>query len=340
MTEQKAAPAEDWQTSESEGSLLFLPLAHLLPLLNLDSLRRTSEPLYKGENDPHWQPYAEWRELLATGFKHPAARHYWQERLEEERTLACQVLPRIPATTERIRCFAESRLAEELGCPEARERLCNLLEQEADLPALLEHPLVLESRIADVHAVLIRLAAWRVVDLSLEHWEDLCQGGQQERVLLQCFLPNCDPLNGRWSNPLGQYLDHLARLSGCPENGNAHRHLAALWAGKGKHSIHGSLRLLGSWRKGRGRPQTSAVRELIEAVLQDILAGEEASGDPQLSARLLEESFRFAESCGYLQRTLSRHGVPDQVVAEIFAVYLPEYRKARAALGKPLADPA
>ena len=69
---------------------------------------------------------------------------------------------------------------------------------------LLEHPLVLQSRIADAHVVLIRLAAWRVVDLSLEHWDTLSQTGLEDVVLLENFLPALDPASGRWRAPLGK----------------------------------------------------------------------------------------------------------------------------------------
>ena len=334
MTREEAVQAENWQAPAEEGTLLFPPLAHLSELLNTDIRSAVAR---SGVNF-HRPLHAEWGSLLTTSFKHPAARQFWQDRLEEDRELACRILPTISGAVEKFRCFIQSALSQELGCRSARMRLEQLLEQEWPERTLLEHPLVLQSRIADAHVVLIRLVAWRVVDLSLEHWDVLSQTGLEDVVLLENFLPALDPASGRWSAPLEEYLDHLALISGCPSSGNPDQHLAALWekdSGEGQ-SPDCKRRLLEHWRWGQTRPTEDAIAALVKATLQAIFARESRIGDFQLNARLLKESFRFAESCGHLQRTLSRNAMPDQVISEIFSVYGTEYRRARAALGRPM----
>lgn len=336
MTREETVQTENWQALVEEGPLLFPPLVHLSELLNIDIRSETS----RAGMNTHRPLHTEWRDLLTASFKHPAARQFWQARLEEDRELACRILPTISGTVEKFRCFMQSDLSKALGCPSARMRLEQLLGQALPERTLLAHPLVLQSRIADVHAVMIRLAAWRVVDLSLEHWDTLSQTGQENEVLLQNFLSTLDAASGRWSTPLGEYLDHLALISGCPSNENPDQHLATLWetdGGEGQ-SPDCKRRLLEHWRRGRARPTADAIATLAKAALQGIFARESRIGDFQLNARLLKESFRFAESCGHLQRTLSRNAVPDQVISEIFSVYPTEYRKARAALGRPLVD--
>lgn len=325
------------QEAAVEGTLFFLPLPQLLELLNLPLPAGPSEP--SEASAPYWPAHAQWQRLLADGlFEHPAARDYWQRRLEEERTLACQLLPELDSGLDKLRCLAHSPLATELGCPPAGERLRRHLQTpEIDADTLLESELVLESRLADVFAVALRLAAWRVVDLSLQHWEQLNQNGEQDEVLLETFLPTFDSASGQWSNPVEDYLAHLATLGGCPEpqpNGSG---LARLWAGEGANVL-ARERLLGDWREGRRRPTALALTGLMDAVLRRILGEGSGEGDLALNRQLLCESFRFAESCAYLQRTLSRLGMADGAIAEIFAVYRREYCRARAVLDRPLPE--
>ncbi|GAB3395575.1 hypothetical protein [Azotobacter armeniacus] len=326
------------QEAVVEGILFFLPLPQLLELLHLPGPAEPSElPVATG--GPYRSAHAQWQRLLADSlFTHPAARDYWQQRLEEERTLACQILPQLDSSLDRLRCLAQSSLATELGCPPAGERLRRHLQmlKASETDALLESDLLLETRLADVFAVPLRLAAWRVVDLSLQHWELLTQDGQQDEVLLEIFLPAFDAASGQWSNPVENYLAHLAALAGCSEQRSDCSSLGRLWAGEGA-DVQTRERLLGAWRQGRRRADAHAVAGLMDAVLRRILGEGDEEGDLALNHQLLCESFRFAESCAYLQRTLSRLGMADGAITEIFAVYRAEYHRARAALGRPLA---
>lgn len=324
------------QEAVIEGTLFFLPLPKLLELLNLPVPGESGE--LPGTGPCYWSSHAQWQRLLAGDlFIHPAARDYWRQRLEEERILACQILSQLDSGLDRLRCLAYSPLATELGCPPAAERLRHYLREAAETDELLESDLLLEARLADVFAMAIRLAAWRVVDFSLQHWELLAQDGQQDEVLLETFLPAFDPLSGQWSNPVEGYLTHLATLAGYPEQHPDCSSLGRLWAGEGTDA-QAREHLLGAWRQGRRRADVHAVAGLMDAVLQKILGEGDEAGDLAPSRRLLCESFRFAESCAYLQRALSRLGMADEAIAEIFAVYRSEYRRARTALGRPLPE--
>lgn len=324
--------------SVAEGMLFFLPLPQLLELLNLPprSGPEQAPPSIEGSD---WPPHAQWRQLLADGlFAHPAARDYWQQRLDEERILACQVLPRQASSLDRLRCLTDSPLSLQLGCPQADARLREHLRDDADAEALLDSPLVIEARLADVFAAALRLAAWRVVDISLRHWELLAQDGQQDEVLLESFLPSLSAENGHWSNPVEGYLAHLAGLAGCPEQQPHCSYLAQLWAEE-DGDTWSRERQLYRWRQGRERADAWAVRELMQAILRRMLGEGCDESDLSLNQQLLCESFHFAESCAYLRRTLSRLGLVDTAITEIFAVYRSEYARARAALGRPLAAP-
>lgn len=322
-----------------EGTLFFLPLPQLLALLNLPAADAPPDASSGGAG--YWPAHAQWQRLLADGlFAHPAAQDYWQQRLEEEHRLAGQILPQQDALA-RLRCLTLSPLAGELGCPPAGERLRRHLQEASETDALLESELLLETRLADVFAAALRLAAWRVVDLSLQHWELLSGDGEQDEVLLERFLPAFDAEGGQWSNPVEDYLAHLAGMlgCGCPEQPSDCSGLARVWAGE-RADAQAREHLLGAWRQGRRRADARTVAGLMNAVLRRLLGGGEgeAPGDLALSRQLLCESFRFAESCAYLQRTLGRLGMADGAIAEIFAVYRSEYRRARAALGRPLAE--
>ncbi|MFD2407030.1 hypothetical protein ACFSVK_17005 [Azorhizophilus paspali] len=75
----------------------------------------------------------------------------------------------------------------------------------------------------------------------------------------------------------------------------------------------------------------------MDAVLDRLLDGG-AAGELSLNRQLLCESFHFVESCAYLRQTLSRLGMAETMIGEIFAVYRNEYLRARAVLGRPLAE--
>ncbi|WP_349617308.1 hypothetical protein [Azotobacter salinestris] len=325
------------QEAVIEGTLFFLPLPQLLELLNLPVQNPDKLPEALGDRG-YWSCHAQWQQLLDGGlFSHSAARAYWRQRLEEERALACQILTQQESGLGRLRCLAHSALAGELGCPPAGERLRCQLQDTEETDALLESGLLLETRLADVFALALRLAAWRVVDLSLQHWELLAEGGEQDEVLLERFLPAFDNVSGHWNNPVEDYLAHLATLAGCAEQEGECSGLARLWAGEDM-DVRTREYLLGAWCQGRRRADARAVTGLMDAVLRRLLGVGEAPGDLALNRQLLCESFRFVESCAYLQRTLGRLGMADAAVGEIFAVYHNEYRRARAALGRPLAE--
>lgn len=331
MTREEVAQSKEW-LAEEKGTLLFPPLSHLAELLNIGHL---SAP-----GGPGQSVQAEWRDLLNSTFGSPVARHFWHDKLEEERALIHCILQSLPGTTEKIRCYVRSPLAMELGCPSTLKRLERLLEQGLPEERLLEHPLVIQARLADAHAVLIRLAAWRVVDLSLVHWDTLQQTGHQERVLLQHFLPVHNTRTGHWSNPLAVHLDQLARLCGCPPEESPTLYLADLWQRSLREEAmpSGKQTLLEHWRAGLARPKKNTVSELLNVVVRTLLEREGKANASPLNIQCLTESFHFAEGCSYLRKALTRHALPNRVISDVFAIYQPEYHKARTILGHPLAN--
>ncbi|MGV6474726.1 hypothetical protein [Azotobacter vinelandii] len=335
MTANGTVPLQE--AAIEEGTLFFLPLPLLLELLNLPRQSQDNPP--EALDAPgYWSCHAQWQRLLDGGlFVHPAARDYWRQRLEEERRLTNQILAQQDSGLDRLRCLAHSPLATELGCPSAGERLRRHLRDIEETDALLENELLLETRLADAFALALRLAAWRVVDLSLEYWELLAEDGEQHEVLLERFLPNIDATNGQWNNPVEDYLVHLAALvDDCPEQQDDYSSLARLWAREGM-DVQTREYQLDAWRQGRRRADARTVAGLMDAVLDRLLDGGSA-GDMSLNRQLLCESFRFVESCAYLRRTLSQLGIAETMIGEIFAVYRSEYFRARAVLGRPLAE--
>lgn len=298
-----------------------------------------------------WRPYHEWTGLLAGGLlAHPAGQAYWQPKLEAEWQLQCVDLGGGKPTLERTRIIAESQLSRELGCTDVRLRLLEYLDTAPEPEVLLQSTILREYWMSCICATLIRFAAWLVVDDSVLNWDVVNRDGQQDEIFLKFMLPRFNAQEKNWSNPVSDVLEHMARMSACPNDRSISAHLGEVWAdhefkyggGKGPNSqITSKQRLIRNWEQSvGGRPEPTTVSGLCRAV---VLAKAERETldmtnlEPIVSS--LVQGFVFAESCRFLVQHLSESGTPAAVLEAIFATYELEYRTARLAMGKPLPEP-
>nr|BFD41269.1 hypothetical protein FFPRI1PSEUD_27680 [Pseudomonas sp. FFPRI_1] len=317
-------------------------------LLRMLRSRPSMQPVLEDAlaKDVLWRPYVEWSGMLAGSlFAHAQCTTYWKARLQDEWDLVCRQLPIAGSLRARVALLAESTLARELGCPGTPERLLALLATTEDDDALLKHTTLHHCRIADCVSVLLRFAAWLVVDGSLINWQLLAQDGFQDPLLMEQFLPRVGPQPQQWSNPLGDCLEHFARLCRSPSNVSSCAALGQLWA---QHQYHkgqildlaSKQRSLRDWISGtKGRPQPANVRSLAQAV--SLAAGavrglETTEDDPLVDS--LAHMLHFAETCRFLQQEMTRAGLPDSQISQVFACYGQEYRRARQLLGVPLPE--
>ena len=285
--------------------------------------------------DAVWQPYHEWVGFLeAANFNSPQTKEYWLERIEEERTLACSVLPSIPDYPEKIIAINTSELSRKIGSFSARKIFGSLTDKN-NQPNALESQEFIEAKIADTFTVLIRFGAWLVADRVFENWEDMEREGLSDVVILQEIIPVFDTDTGDWIRPLQVFLDKLAILTGCPEGTSTSVHLGKIWEEALGAEPMSKQRLIRYWMDAApGKPDKSSVEGLMAVLLPHIRSKSTFWHD----RKLLTDTFRFAWVCHHIRTLLTKQGLPNELVSEVFSVYGSEYRRARAALGKPLSS--
>ncbi|MDC7817890.1 hypothetical protein [Pseudomonas sp. BLCC-B112] len=287
-----------------------------------------------------WRPYAEWLGLMASPlFNSPRCGDYWKDKLETEWHLACKLLPGASGVAAKLALLADSTLTEDLGLPGSRARLKALLASTRDEQALTSHADFMQTRLADSVATLLRFAAWLTADAVVLNWDLMQHNATRNSQPLERWLPRLTPPQSDWSNPLGDCLEHFAKLAGCSNTAA----LGELWAQHEYHQgkvrdITSKQRLLRDWISGgKGRPTLASVRSLAEAVairaaaLQGVA---DYQGGSEIDA--LRQMLHFAETTRFLQKELQRLGLPAQLIGEVFASYPQEYRKALMILGHPL----
>lgn len=115
--------------------------------------------------------------------------------------------------------------------------------EEAELDPMLDRV-----HFFDSFAVLMRLLAWCVADLTVDLWEQVEQDGMGNDVPLLELIPVFDETAQAWSNPMHSALDRLARMSGWQQEQKSTRFLGRLWGREGGvNGVESRIRLLRYW---------------------------------------------------------------------------------------------
>ncbi|HGQ7391402.1 TPA: hypothetical protein ACL1SG_001157, partial [Pseudomonas aeruginosa] len=133
-----------------------------------------------------WPPGNEWAGLFASGFfSQDISKKFWIGFVKEAMHLNAIELHPDLGRLRQWEVYAHSSTVNRFGCPAMRDALFERLavlssDGEAELDSMLDR-----AHVADTFAVLIRLLAWCVADLTIEFWEQIEQDGMAHDIPLQ-----------------------------------------------------------------------------------------------------------------------------------------------------------
>ncbi|KAA5679873.1 hypothetical protein F3G60_11105 [Pseudomonas aeruginosa] len=287
-----------------------------------------------------WPPGNEWAGLFASNFFSQAiSKKFWIGFVKEAMHLNAIELHPDAGRLRQWEVYAHSPTVNRYGCPAMREALFQRIavlssDKEAELDPTLDHV-----HVVDTFAVLMRLLAWCVADLTIEFWEQVEQDGMAHDIPLQELIPAFDEVAQEWSNPMQSALDRLAKMAGWQQEQKATRFLGQLWGREGGvNGVDSRIRLLRYWvQLNKGRPEFKSFFELSRVVAAEKFRAAEADkrGIEQF-AWYQAVILRVAETLSHVRLGLSRKGYSTSELSELMSIYQQEFRTARDFLGKPM----
>ncbi|WP_095124614.1 hypothetical protein [Pseudomonas sp. Irchel s3a12] len=334
--EQSARRDPAWPSWKSLDAWVFSPNAcppcRPTSVASIDALiqRAPVADLLDGQ-DTIWQSELEWKGFLSGEvFKDQRSIDYWTTWLVEDKKLGCEVLPARTSIEEKIRAIACSTLTLKLGCAGSAARM-SAYEWNND-PQQLNTPIFEHNRIADFFAVIVRVSAWVVAEISVREWENLVAAKLENEILLKSVIPRFDEHDKNWTRPIAEQLRSLAVDAGFHGNGRASAFLGEILA-KRYMDISDKQRTLRRWEELHpGKPRDSVLEGLLESVRHLL----NKHGGLWSSVSAHNRKFRFAWLNAVLLREMMQKDLPWWHIREVFDAFEEEFRKARALLGRPL----
>lgn len=287
-----------------------------------------------------WPPGNEWAGLFASNFfSQEISKKFWIGFVKEAMHLNAIELHPDAGRLRQWEVYAHSPTVNRYGCPAMREALFKHIatlssDKEAELDPTLDHV-----HVVDTFAVLMRLLAWCVADLTIELWEQVEQDGMAHDIPLQELIPVFDEVAQEWSIPIQSALDRLAKMVGWQQEQKATRYLGQLWGREGGvNAVDSRIRLLRYWvQLKKGRPEFKSFFDLSRVVAAEKFRSAEADkrGMEQF-AWYQAVILRVAETLSHVRLGLSRKGYSTLELSELMSIYQQELRTARDLLGKPM----
>lgn len=288
----------------------------------------------------HWPPGNEWAGLFASNFfSQDISKNFWISFVKEVMHLNAIELHPDLGRLRQWEVYAHSPTVKRYGCPAMREAL---FERLAVLPS--DHaaefdPMLDRAHVADTFAVLMRLLAWCVADLTIEFWEQIEQDGMAHDIPLQELMPVFDEVAQEWSNPMQSALDRLAKMAGWQQEQKATRYLGQLWGREGRENgVESRIRLLRYWvQLKKGRPDFKTFLGLSRVVAAEKLRSADSDkGGMEQFAWYQAVILRVAETLSLVRLDLSSKGYVTSELSQLMSIYQQEFRTARDLLGKPI----
>lgn len=287
-----------------------------------------------------WPPGNEWAGLFANDFfSQDISKKFWIGFVKEAMHLNAIELHPDLGRLRQWEAYAHSSTVNRFGCPAMRETFFERLavltsDKEAEDDSVLDR-----AHVVDTFAVLMRLLAWCVADLTIEFWEQIEQDGMAHDIPLQELIPVFDEVAQEWSVPMQSALDRLARIAGWQQEQKATRFLGQLWGREfGVNGVESRMRLLRYWvRLSKGRPDFKSFLELSRVVASEKLrsAAADKHGIEQF-AWYQAVILRVAEALSLVRLGLSRKGYLASELSGLMSIYQQEFLAARGMLGKPI----
>jgi len=287
-----------------------------------------------------WPRANEWTGLFASGFfSQDVSKQFWIGFVQEATQLNAVELHSDLGRLRQWEAYARSPTVSRFGCLAMRDVMIGRLpalssDEEAELDPMLDR-----AHLVDSFAVLMRLLAWCVADLTVHHWEQVEQDGMANDVPLLELLPVFDEAAQTWSNPMQSALDRLARMSGWQQKQKATRFLGQLWGREGgANGVESRIRLLRNWvQQEKGRPDFKSFLGLSRVVAAEKLRSVAPDEDgAERFAWYQAVILRIAETLSLARLDLSKRGYTTLELFELMSIYQQEYRTARDMLGKPM----
>lgn len=287
-----------------------------------------------------WPPGNQWAGLFASDFfSQDISKKFWIGFVKEAMHLNAIELHPDLGRLRQWEVYAHSPIVKRYGCPAIREALFERLavlssDKEAELDPMLDR-----AHVADTFAVLMRLLAWCVADLTIEFWEQVERDGMVHVIPLQELIPAFDEVAQEWSNPMQAALDRLAGMAGWQQEQKSTRFLGLLWGSEGDvNGVDSRMRLLRYWVKlEKGRPDFKSFLGLSRVVAAEKLrsTGADKAGMEQF-AWYQAVILRVAETLSLVRLGLSRKGYSTSELSVLMSIYQREFLTARDLLGKPI----
>ncbi|OCX56520.1 hypothetical protein [Stutzerimonas stutzeri] len=286
-----------------------------------------------------WPPGNEWAGLLASDFfSQDVSKKFWIAFVKEAMHLNAIELHPDLGRLKRWKVYAHSSTANRFGCPAMREALiARLAVLSSDKEAELD-PMLNRAHVVDTLAVLMRLLAWCVADLTIELWEQVERDGMAHDIPLQELIPAFDDAAQEWSNPMQSALDRLAKMAGWQQKQKSTRFLGLLWERDGMADADSHTRSLRDWvQLKNGRPEFKSLLRLSRMVAAEKLRSADADkGGMEQFAWYQAVILRVAETLTLVRLDLSKKGYTTAELYELMSIYQQEFRTARDLLGKPI----
>jgi len=287
-----------------------------------------------------WPPGNEWAGLFASNFfSQDISKKFWIGFVKEAMHLnAIELHPNV-GRLRQWEVYAHSPTVNRYGCPAMREALFQRIavlssDKEAELDPTLDHV-----HVVDTFAVLIRLLAWCVADLTIEFWAQVEQDGMANDIPLQELIPAFDDVAQEWSSPMQSALDRLAKMAGWQQKQKATRFLGQLWGREGGvDSVESRMRLLRYWvQLKKGRPDFKTFLGLSRVIAAEKLRSADVDKDAmEHFAWYQAVILRVAETLMLVRLDLSKKGYTTAELSGLMSIYQQEFRTARDLLGKPI----
>lgn len=287
-----------------------------------------------------WPPGNEWAGLLASDFfSQDVSKKFWIAFVKEAMHLNAIELHPDLGRLRRWKVYAHSPTVNRFGCPAMREALiARLAVLSSDKEAELD-PMLNRAHVVDTLAVLMRLLAWCVADLTIELWEQVERDGMAHDIPLQELIPAFDDVAQEWSSPMQSALDRLAKMAGWQQKQKATRFLGQLWGREGGvDSVESRMRLLRYWvQLKKGRPDFKTFLGLSRVIAAEKLRSADVDKDAmEHFAWYQAVIMRVAETLTLVRLDLSKKGYTTAELSELMSIYEHEFRTARDLLGKPI----
>ena len=289
-----------------------------------------------------WPPGNEWAGLFASNFfSQDVSKKFWIGFVKEAMHLNALELHPDVGRLRQWEAYAYSSTVNRFGCPAMRKALFERLAVLSSDHAAEFDPMLDRAHVADTFAVLMRLLAWCVADLTIEFWEQIEQDGMAHDIPLQELMPVFDEVAQEWSIPMQSALDRLATMAGWQQEQKSTRFLGLLWERDGRADANSHIRSLRDWvQLKKGRPEFKSFLRLSRMVTAEKLRSAKAdkSGMEQF-AWYQAVILRVAETLSLVRLGLSRKGYSTSELSELMSIYQQEFRTARDLLGKPIPLP-